>query len=126
MKNSSIIVALAITLAAISLFIYTISKNREFYAEQTIRCKNAGQEERMRELEKQTFATTWFDPQYLYSKNLNTCVYKGGYHSGGGSYYFIKDLYTGMYIAEWSHALTGETITGDQQEYQKAINELGF
>ncbi|QQR82718.1 hypothetical protein IPJ70_01220 [Candidatus Campbellbacteria bacterium] len=124
--NNFILTALVVVLGAVSLFFYTSSRNTEFYANQAIKCRETGQEEHEKELEKQTFVTTYFEPQYIYNKSMKTCLYKGGYSSAGGSYYFIKDLYTGFYVAEWSYALTGETITGNPEEYHEAVRELGF
>lgn len=125
MTNSKIIVVtLVFVFGATFLLINKLNKDKEFYAEQTIKCRDAGQQELKETQESRpTFIA---DPQYTYSKSLGTCIYKGSYDVDGGSYFYIKDLYRGSYIAEWGRNSAGETAWGNKEKYEQAIKDFGF
>lgn len=124
-KNWSKILTLLLILIVLS-YIYINLKEKE--AERKIsECRIIAEEYRTNEI-KENPTINFFEPRYKYNKDLETCIYKGGFFSPTitevNSDWYIKDLNTNETIIESVYVGTNNMFGVTRAEFNKKEKEL--
>ncbi|MBU4338539.1 hypothetical protein KKD57_03205 [Patescibacteria group bacterium] len=93
--------------------------------ENNIKCKEAGDKlYNAKVIEEEEF-NFYYDPEFRFNKNLNTCLYKGkSTEALGFSESFIQDVYSNEIIYVWRRNESKIDIIGNEQDFNKKYTEL--
>lgn len=135
-KIKVVILLLVILGLAFYFFQVKSSQDRKEFLLNSIRCQQDGSQ--LFEKDKKDFLTdydrteedkTFNEAEYVFSKDLNTCLYKGSYSTlnstGYYGYKFIKDVYSNKLLIEYSNITSNgqEPLHGNKEKYEELENK---
>lgn len=118
-----------IALILIAILVYLLSwqptQKREKELANNIRCQQEGSQLYEKQKESLLRNDIYLDPEFRFSKELNTCLLKGAIigadDTGSSSTFFIKDVYSNQELASYSsYNIKGQepSMYGDREKYE--------
>lgn len=136
--NKNYIIAFLIILLGVFGFWVLVQNNNQDSPQLSLKkeCREAGENIYQQEVANQSPTQTYFEPEYTYNKDLDTCLYAGGFVSVAGENTYldrwVKDSLTNEEIVGYraiddipiSPEYCGDTCVSSPGEFYERKNEL--